>query len=466
MALNSKRRILALTGVLAVALTATACGSSDDDQRRHREQRWQEHASTARPTRRSVTSRARRSPSTRRSSRPRTRRTTPRTSRSRTAPASRSSTRAPSEFEAQLPVRVKGGNAPDIALHPAARSAQDPGRDRSGQGGAARDRGQRRQEHARLEAATARSTASSTRAAARRQREVLRLVLPAGRSRTRATRSPRRGTSCSRSPTRSSPTTPAATSSRGAPASSPVTPPAGRPPTGSRTSCSARRVPRSTTSGSTTRSRSTTPRSPRRWPRSARSSRTTSTSTAASATSRRSPRRPSRTPACRSSRARAPCTVRRSFYAANFPEGTKVGRGRRRVGLLPAGRRRVRPSRSSAPASSSPPSPTVPRSRRSRPTSPRPSGPTSARRLRPNGGCVTANKNADPQPAQGPVDKLSARDPHRQVGDVPVRRFRPHAGRRRCGHVLEGHDQLDHRHGRQGDARLHRAVLAEELTLT
>ena len=29
MALNSKRRIAALTGVLAVALTATACGSSD-----------------------------------------------------------------------------------------------------------------------------------------------------------------------------------------------------------------------------------------------------------------------------------------------------------------------------------------------------------------------------------------------------------------------------------------------------
>ena len=31
MALNSKRRIVALSGVLAVALTATACGSSDDD---------------------------------------------------------------------------------------------------------------------------------------------------------------------------------------------------------------------------------------------------------------------------------------------------------------------------------------------------------------------------------------------------------------------------------------------------
>ena len=30
MALNSRRRIAALTGVVAVALTATACGSSDD----------------------------------------------------------------------------------------------------------------------------------------------------------------------------------------------------------------------------------------------------------------------------------------------------------------------------------------------------------------------------------------------------------------------------------------------------
>ena len=39
MALNSKRRIAALTGVLAVALTATACGSSDDDSGGQREQR-------------------------------------------------------------------------------------------------------------------------------------------------------------------------------------------------------------------------------------------------------------------------------------------------------------------------------------------------------------------------------------------------------------------------------------------
>ena len=51
--------------------------------------------------------------------------------------------------------------------------------------------------------------------------------------------------------------------------------PAGRPPTGSRTSCSARPAPTSTTSGSPTRSRSTTRRSPRRSTWSARSSRTT-----------------------------------------------------------------------------------------------------------------------------------------------------------------------------------------------
>ena len=44
MALNSKRRILALTGVLAVALTATACGSSDDDGGSDTaEQRHQQH---------------------------------------------------------------------------------------------------------------------------------------------------------------------------------------------------------------------------------------------------------------------------------------------------------------------------------------------------------------------------------------------------------------------------------------
>ena len=60
MALNSKRRIAALTGVLAVALTATACGSSDDDGGGDTPRAAATAASTVRPTRRSVTSRGRR----------------------------------------------------------------------------------------------------------------------------------------------------------------------------------------------------------------------------------------------------------------------------------------------------------------------------------------------------------------------------------------------------------------------
>ena len=81
------------------------------------------------------------------------------------------------------------------------------------------------------------------------------------------------------------------------------------------------------------------------------------------------------------------------------------------------------------------------------------------------GGCVTANINVDPALLTNPIDKLSAEIADRQVGDVPLRRVRPHAGRRGCGHLLEGHDRLDHRSGRQDHARLHRAVVAE-VTLT
>ena len=63
--------------------------------------------------------------------------------------------------------------------------------------------------------------------------------------------------------------------------SSPVRRLAGRPPTGSRTWCSAPPAPRSTTSGSTTRSRSTTRRSSRPSGLWGTSSRTTRSSTAA-----------------------------------------------------------------------------------------------------------------------------------------------------------------------------------------
>ena len=185
-----------------------------------------------------------------------------------------------------------------------------------------------------------------------------------------------------------------------------------------------------------------------------------------SATSRRSPRRPSRTPA-------SPIVRRHVLHA---PPGV-VLRGQLAEGhhgrptTATCGPSTCRPStrapsRSSAAASSPPPSPTVPRSRPSRPTSPRPSGPTSGPRPVAPGGCVTANKNADPALLDQPGRQALGRDPHRQGGDVPLRRLGPHAGRRRCGHVLEGHDQLDHRQGRQDHARLHRAVLAGELTPT
>ena len=290
----------------------------------------------------------------------------------------------------------QGWQRPRHRLPAAARSARDPGRTTGAVKEApAGGRRQRRQEHARLEELRHRRR-QVLRRPARRQREVLRLVLPDRRSRTRATRCRRRGPSCSRCPTRSSPTTPTARSSRGAPASSPVTPPAGRPPTGSRTSCSARRAPRPTTSGS-------------------------------------SHEIPFNDPAVATALAEVGKILKNDKYVnggygdvktiastsfqdagqpildgdvLHAPPGVvlrgQLARGhqgrprRRRVGLLPAVRRRPRPSRCSAAASSRRPSPTVPRSRPSRPTSPRSSGPTSAPRPAARGGCVTANKNADP----------------------------------------------------------------------
>ena len=85
--------------------------------------------------------------------------------------------------------------------------------------------------------------------AARRQREVVRLVLAVG-VRGERLRDPHH-VGRPHGPHRPDrqPTTP--TPSRGARASSPVTPPAGRPPTGSRTCCCAPPVRTSTTSGST-----------------------------------------------------------------------------------------------------------------------------------------------------------------------------------------------------------------------
>ena len=117
MALNSKRRILALTGVLAVALTATACGSSDDDGGSDSASSGTSSIDCA-PYKAFGDLKGK----------------TVSVYTSITAPedAPHQASYKPftdctgvtikyegsKEFEAQLPVRVKGGNAPDIAYLP------------------------------------------------------------------------------------------------------------------------------------------------------------------------------------------------------------------------------------------------------------------------------------------------------------------------------------------------------------
>ena len=203
--------------------------------------------------------------------------------------------------------------------------------------------------------------------------------------------------------------------------------------------------PRSTTSGSTTRSRSTTPQSPRPWPRSARSSRTPSTSTVASATSRRSPPRPSRTPACRSSTGTCYMHRQASFYAANCPEGTKVGPdGDVWAFYLPAVDASTKPVLAAgefvAAFADRPEVKAFQTYLSSVGVGQRARQDLWLRWLR------DGQQERRPEPADQRRRQAVGRDPHRQVRDVPVRRLRPHAGRRRFGHVLEGHDQLDHRY--------------------
>jgi len=118
MALNSKRRILALTGVLAVALTATACGSSDDSSGSDSSASGGTSTIDCAPYKAFGDLKGK----------------TVSVYTSITAPedAPHQASYKPfeectgvtikyegsKEFEAQLPVRVKGGNAPDIAYIP------------------------------------------------------------------------------------------------------------------------------------------------------------------------------------------------------------------------------------------------------------------------------------------------------------------------------------------------------------
>jgi alpha-glucoside transport system substrate-binding protein len=118
MALNSKRRIAALTGVLAVALTATACGSSDDSSGSDSSASGGTSTIDCKPYEAFGDLKGK----------------TVSVYTSITAPedAPHQASYKPfeectgvtikyegsKEFEAQLPVRVKGGNAPDIAYIP------------------------------------------------------------------------------------------------------------------------------------------------------------------------------------------------------------------------------------------------------------------------------------------------------------------------------------------------------------
>lgn len=118
MALNSKRRIAALTGVLAVALTATACGSSDDSSGGDASASGGSSSIDCKPYEAFGDLKGK----------------TVTVYTSITAPedAPHQASYKPfeectgvtikyegsKEFEAQLPVRVKGGNAPDIAYIP------------------------------------------------------------------------------------------------------------------------------------------------------------------------------------------------------------------------------------------------------------------------------------------------------------------------------------------------------------
>ena len=161
MALNSKRRIAALTGVLAVALTATACGSSDDTA-----------AATPRAAGKSSIDCA-----------PykafgdlKGKTVTVYTSITAPEDAPHQASYKPfeectgvtikyegsKEFEAQLPVRVKGGNAPDIAYLPQPGLLSDHGRDRRGQGGPGRRSWRTSTRTCPTGRTTAPSTASST----------------------------------------------------------------------------------------------------------------------------------------------------------------------------------------------------------------------------------------------------------------------------------------------------------------
>ena len=231
------------------------------------------------------------------------------TGRKRTT--STSSTKARRSSRRRSAVRAQGGNAPDLAIFPQPGLLADL---------ASRDYIQPAPEGVASNVAeywsedwAAYGTVDGTLYGAPLMASVKGFVWysPAEFAEPTAGRCPRHGTTCS-ALTADMQTTPVGRS--GARASAPTPRPDGRAPTGSRTSCFARPVPRSTTSGSATRSRSPTRRSPTRSTRSATSCSTRTTSTRASATSSRSTARRSVTRHVRSATGTCHLHHQASFY--------------------------------------------------------------------------------------------------------------------------------------------------------
>ena len=150
-------------------------------------------------------------------------------------------------FESDLPVKVNGGNAPDLAIIPQPGLLTQMVADRQGEEAAGTDRRQRERLEPGLEELRL-GRRGLLRSAHEREHEDARVVLAEVLQRAQVHGPDHVERTSSRCRTRSSPTTTAP--SRGAAASTPVRRAAGRRPTGSRRPCSAPTAARSTTTGS------------------------------------------------------------------------------------------------------------------------------------------------------------------------------------------------------------------------
>ena len=429
-------------------------------RRRRRRERGDRAPSTVRPTRRSATSRARRSASTRRSSRPRTARTQTRTSRSRSAPASRSSTRAPRSS------RRSCRCASRPATPPTSRTSRSPACSRPLVDHRARSSRPRRRSSPTSTRTcptgrpTAPSTARSTRAPLGANVKSFVWYSPQafkdngyevpttlGRA-ARAHRQDRRG-----QPRRRVKPWCAGIESGDA---------TGWPATDWIEDVMLR------TAGPETYDKWVNHEIPFNDPAVADGARRGRQDPQERQVRQRRPRRrqdhrldvlPGRRPADpRRHLLHAPPG---DLLRGQLAGGHQGRRGRRRLRVLPAGQGRQHASRCSAVASSSRPSPTVPRSRRSRPTSPRRSGPTSGQDLRRR---RLGERQQERRPERCSPTRSTSSRPRSLTDKAATFRFDGSdlmPGAVGCGHVLEGHDRLDHRPGRQDDARQHRAVLAD-----